>query len=97
MSTLPVIHVIVDHVEALARQRPLHRLRIVAVRDNIPDLFPQFVARLAMQNGDVVAGVKQLLHQRLADEQSAANHQHLSLGGVLALGSVSRSTRGLDG
>jgi hypothetical protein len=46
-----------------------------------------------MQNRHLVPGVKQLFHQRLADEQSAANHQHFSLDRFLAFGSVSRSTR----
>ncbi len=92
-AVLPVVYVVEHNIEVPACQRPLHCLGIVAVRHNVADLFSQLMAWFSMQNGDVVAGVKQLLHQRLADKQSAADHQHFSLGRLLALGSVSRSTR----
>ena len=92
-AVLPVVHVVVDHIEALAGQRALDGVRIVAVGHDIADAFSQFVARLAMQHRDFVTSVREFLHQRLADEQSAADHQHFALGRVLAFGSVSRSTR----
>jgi len=92
-AVLPVVHVVVYHVEVLARERALHRLWIIAVRHDISDAFTQLVARLAVQQRHVVPGVQQLLDKRLADERSATDHQHFSLGRLLAFGSVSRSTR----
>ena len=38
---------------------------------------PKFVLRLAVQNGDVVAALHQLLHQQTADEEGSPDNQYL--------------------
>ena len=97
-ATLPVIHVVEDGVELPARESHAQRFRFVAVTDDLVHAFAQVMSRFPVQNGDVVAGSGQLMHEQPAYEQGAADYKDMHRGegensrlwgSVMASGSLS--------
>ena len=72
-AALPVVDIVVDHVEAAAVQGLLDGLGIVAVRHQVLDAARQSMRRLAVHDRHIMAGVAQLLDQLPADEQGTAD------------------------
>ena len=62
-AALPVVDVVEDDLEAAACERLPHLVRIVAVRHQILHAPAQVVLGLAVQDGDIMAGLHQFLNQ----------------------------------
>ena len=74
-AALPIVNVVEDHLEALAGERGLHGLGIVAVGGEILNPAAQVVLGLAVQDGHGVAGFEQLGHKVAADELRSSDNQ----------------------
>ena len=67
-AAFPIVDMIENDVEVFPGECRFHRLRIVAIRDDVADAASQAVLRLAMENGNLVAGLQKLGDQRPSDE-----------------------------
>ncbi len=72
-AALPIVDVVVNHVEAPLVQRLLDRFGVVAVRHQILDAPRQTVLRLAVHYGYIVAGIAQFLYELPANERGTAD------------------------
>src|SRR5579872_474325 len=74
-AALPVVDIVVDNLEAAARQRFFQRLGIVAVGDNVADLATQLVLGLPMQDRYFMSRLEQFRDKMPSDKKRTANYQ----------------------
>src|ERR1035438_4623798 len=75
-AAFKIVNIVEYHVETTARQDFVQRFGVVAIGHQVLDPASEVVLRFAVQDGDVVAFLKQLLHQQFPDEESSSDYQH---------------------
>jgi hypothetical protein len=75
-ASLPVVHHVIDSVEPLARHRASNSISVISVRYQVAQTVAKRMLRVAMKNGNVVAGFEKPFHELSSNKQCPADYQN---------------------